>query len=92
MIEKIETPIEIRIPVKTIKDYGLELVHDLTGQPRNYLHLVGIRGADNVGKKYLHDAGYHILIGFKIGKTQWWEYTKRFPLSVGKWTEEKPIN
>lgn len=79
----IPTPIEILIPLPC-EDHGLELVHDMSGQPRNYLHQVSVV-AGSEADAYCRDAGYRFSSGYPRGWVQMKVYTKEFPLYVGDW-------
>ncbi len=84
MIAKIETPAECKQAVGI--DHGMELVHDFTGEPRNYLHEISIPKADVDGIYCLIDAGYTQHHGY-IAKddTPMWVYVKQYPLMVAEW-------
>ncbi len=89
----IPTPVELQPPFSParVRDFGLTLVHQLGGEPRNYLHEVGVRDADADAIQYLSDAGYSRDYGWKDRElAQWWAYRKQYPLSVAKWVEENP--
>lgn len=80
-----DTPIDIAIPFDSVEDNGLVLVHDMGGDPRNYLHSVCIRDNDIGATEYLLDACYQKNVGFIKNGAQWWEYIKPFPLSIANW-------
>lgn len=89
----IPTPIEIQAPFSParVRDFGLTLVHQLGGEPRNYLHEIGVHGQDPDAVKYLQDAGYRKSHGWlDRSRHQWWVYRKEYPLSVAKWAEQNP--
>ena len=84
----IPTPAELQPPFSParVRDFGLTLVHQLGGEPRNYLHEVGVHGQDPDAVRYLQDAGYHKSYGWlDCSRHQWWVYRKEYPLSVGEW-------
>lgn len=83
--QRISTPIDITIPFESVEDNGLVLVHDIGGDPRNYLHSVCVKDTDNKAVAYLVAACYQQNIGFIRDANQWWEYIKPFPLSVADW-------
>lgn len=68
-----------------VMDHGLSLVHDMGGEPRNYLHEVSFRDSDHVAKMLLADAGYQYRCGWIRDGRQMWTWTKRFPLTVATW-------
>ena len=76
-----KTPIDIKIPFD-VEDNGLVLVHDMGGDPRNYLHSVCVKDSQKDAIMYLQDACYQLNVGFRREDKQWWEYIKPFPLSI----------
>jgi hypothetical protein len=83
---KIDAPAEIRTPFPMrVKDHGLTLVHDINGAERNWLHEVSVRETDTQAINYLVDAGYSESHGWRRGRTQWWVWTKPYPLDVARW-------
>jgi hypothetical protein len=84
---KKQMPPEIEIPVAGVIDHGLELVHDITGADRNWLHEVSISDHNIDARQYLRDAGYTLHRGWKHPEGGWqmWVWVKDFPLSVGAW-------
>ena len=84
---KIKTPIEIRIPFDEVEDNGLILVHDIGGDPRNFLHSIYVPDNHSDAIQYLRNACYQKNVGFLRDGKKWWEYIKPFPLGISSWAK-----
>ena len=84
--DEIETPMEIRTPFPLrVKYHGLTLVGDPAGgKERNCLHEVIVRDADTQPINYLADAGYSERYGWRNDGSQWWVWTKEYPLDIAR--------
>lgn len=82
------TPIDIQPPYPgVLVDCGLTLVHDCTGQPRNYLHEISVRNDTETMTQLFRD-GYKQDSGHKTDQgVQIWHFSKQFGLDVATWTE-----
>lgn len=82
---QMKTPIEVSIPMLGIQDHGLSLVHEIGGQPRNYLHEVSIEQWEQDAVRYLEAAGYAYRCGWVKDGKAFSTYSKAFPLTVATW-------
>ena len=83
---KVDTPAEVRCQLgelEGIRDYGFELVHDVLGQQRNWLHAVSCAYGAEDTREELRARGYHYSHGFANGRFRGVVYTREYPLWVG---------
>jgi hypothetical protein len=82
---KIVSPVEVIVPFPEAIDHGMNLVHEMGGKPRNYLHEVSIPEGYCTSSAYMQDAGYSKDYGYRKDGEQYWIWRKAYPLSVAKW-------
>jgi hypothetical protein len=86
-MKRITAPVEIAIPPSLdVIDHGMVLVHELGGNPRNWLHEVSVRRWQQDSIRFLEAAGYIQHHGWVRDGEAFWIYTKPYPLSVLAWT------
>ena len=83
----IKSPIEITVPFAEAIDHGMVLVHEMNGNPRNWLHEVSIPEGYCTSAAYMQDAGYSKDYGYRKDGEQYWVWRKAFPLGVATWNE-----
>jgi G:T-mismatch repair DNA endonuclease (very short patch repair protein) len=64
------------------RDHGLELVHDIKGNPRNWLHEVSVLADDEASIAALERIGYRVAYGWRCPKTmhRYKVFQKKIPL------------
>lgn len=84
----LKTPIEIQVPAfacPDVIDHGLTLVHEMGGEPRNYLHEVSIPAYSQSAESLVSDFGYAYSCGYYKDGRQYKVYLRQFGLMVAAW-------
>lgn len=83
----LDTPKALRCPFEC-SDHGLTIVHELTGQPRNYLHEVSVREGSQA-EAFLKERAYTQHTGHLDKNVQVWTYVKQIGLDqAADWARE----